>query len=176
MNAFNMPSIMIFKCYFLLPFICLALQQSSIQKKQFFATTVPGLEHVLYEEVRQLSDVTNIVKSSAGINYEGTIKTGLESLMWLRSALKVMEKLVEGTGLKTKDDLYSLCASVDWLNMISVSTTIKCDSIMGRDNPSTLTHSHFNALTIKNSIIDSFRNAQGKRPSVDIDDPGIALM
>ena len=146
--------------------------QSNSPRRSYFATTVPGLEEVLYEEICQLNDASNIVKGSSGISYEGTINTGLESLLWLRSSLKVMEKLVEGKDLKTKDDLYNLCASVDWLSMITVSNTIKCDAILGRDNPSTLTHSHFNSLTIKNAIIDSFRNAHGSRPSVDINDPG----
>lgn len=96
--------------------------------------------------------------------------------MWLRTSLRVMECLVEGKGLKTKDDLFSLCISVDWSEHLSLEGTLKCDAVLGRDNPTALSHTHFNSLTIKNAIVDQFRNQYGSRPNVNIDDPDLSLL
>lgn len=144
--------------------------------KNFFATTVPGLEHILLDEIKLLSHATNVQITSAGVSFQGNTQTGLEALLYSRSALKLMEKIHEGRGLKSKEDLYDLCYSVDWSTHIDIRNTIKCDSILGLNNPSTLSHSHFNALTMKNAIVDQFRSAHGRRPSVDVDDPGECSM
>jgi len=145
-------------------------------KKNFFATTVPGLEHILSNEISLLSHASNIQITSAGVSFQGTVLTGLEALMYSRTALKLMEKLQDGRGLKSKDDLYDLCSSVDWSQHIDVRNTIKCDSIMGLGNPATLSHSHFNALTMKNAIVDQFRTSLGQRPSVELNDPDVSLL
>lgn len=158
----------------------LALSANSVAsttlKKQFFATTVPGLEHILSDEISLLSDASNIQITSAGVSFQGTIQTGLEALLYSRTALKLMEKLQDGRGLKTKDDLYDLCSSIDWSQHIDIKNTIKCDAIMGLGNPTTLSHSHFNSLTMKNAIVDQFRTNLGQRPSVELDDPDVSLL
>jgi 23S rRNA G2445 N2-methylase RlmL len=148
----------------------------NFSKRTFFATTVPGLENLLHAEVLLLPQVSNVVVKSAGVEFSGSTLTGLEALMWLRTSLKLMEKLVGASGLKTREDLYSLCAKVNWEDLIDVTSTIKCDTILGQENPKDLTHTHFSSLTIKNAIVDRFRESLGKRPSVDTLIPDLSLL
>jgi 23S rRNA G2445 N2-methylase RlmL len=39
-----------------------------------------------------------------------------------------------------------------------------------------LSHSHFSSLTVKNAIVDQFRESSGVRPSVDLDIPDLPLL
>ena len=152
---------------FILLLICFRTSQSL----QFFASTVPGLEKNLFNEIKLLPSATQIEVQSSGVSFIGSEQTGLEALLWLRTPLKLMEKLAEKKGLESKDDLYDLCASVNWLDQLPVHATIKCDAVLGLDNPQSLTHTHFNSLTIKNAIVDQFRDRVGERPSVDTENP-----
>lgn len=163
-------SLLIFGLWFLV--LVLGISPGIDVKKQFFVTTVPGLEQILYDEINVLSHASNVQITSAGVSFQGTVQTGLEALLYSRTALKLMEKIGEGRGLKSKDDLYDLCSSIDWSQHIDIHNTIKCDSILGLNNPPTLSHSHFNALTMKNAVVDQFRTRVGQRPSVELDDPG----
>ena len=155
--------------------VLLLICQNSLSL-QFFASTVPGLEKTLLNEIKLLPDATQIEVQSSGVSFIGSERSGLEALMWLRTPLKLMERLAEAKGLQSKDDLYDLCASVNWLHELPVHATIKCDAVLGRDNPQSLTHTHFNSLTIKNAIVDQFRDRVGERPSVDTENPDMSIV
>ena len=143
---------------------------------KFFATTVPGLEAILYDEIKLLQGAENIHLKSSGVEFSGTVKTGLEALMWLRTPLKLMENLVDNVSVNSKEDLYDVCRRINWIDTIPSDGTIKCDCVMGLNNPPSLTHTHFNSLTIKNAIVDQFRDETGSRPSVHLDDPDLSLL
>lgn len=143
---------------------------------QFFASTVDGLEPILAKEITTLSEVTNVNVGKCGVSFRGSVRTGMEALLWLRTSLKLMELIVEGDNLETRDDLYGLCASVNWAGILTHENTLKCDNVLGQAIPRDLSHTHFNALTIKNAIIDQFRDKNSLRPSVNTEDPDLALM
>lgn len=143
---------------------------------QFFATTVDGLEKVLGREINTLSDVTDIHIGKCGVKFRGTIRTGMEALLWLRTSIKLMELIVEGDNLESRDDLYALCASVDWAGIVDHENTMKCDSVLGQSIPRDLSHTHFNSLTIKNAIVDQFRDRSAQRPNVDTENPDLSLL
>jgi putative N6-adenine-specific DNA methylase len=144
------------------------------KEKQFYATTVSGLENILASEIQQLSRARNIRVEKGGVFFTGDKQTALEGLLWLRTSLKLMEKVTEGTA-ETKDDLYSLCTSVDWTSMIDQDSTIKCDTTTGVTTAE-LSHTHFTSLTVKNAIVDQFRRQTGVRPSVDTKDPDLSVL
>ncbi|KAJ1394614.1 hypothetical protein B484DRAFT_272196 [Ochromonadaceae sp. CCMP2298] len=151
----------------------------SADKMDFYVTTVTGLEHVLAQEVRALPGATKVVEGKNSVTFKGTVETGVEALLWLRTSLKVMEKIAQCDYVSSKDVLYDWMYSIDWQQMIQPDQTLKCDTVLGLRNPPDLTHSHFTALTIKNAIADQFRNrggGQGARPSVDTENPDLPLL
>jgi 23S rRNA G2445 N2-methylase RlmL len=145
-------------------------------RRTFFASTVPGLENILSKEVKLLSDVSDIDIQKSGVEFRGSTVTGLEAVVWLRTSLRVMERVIEGRNVATKDDLYDLVSSVSWTDHIPVSASIKCDCVMGQSNPAALSHTHFNSLTVKNALVDQFRRWCGSRPSVDTENPDLSLL
>lgn len=148
------------------------------QKKiNFFATTPFGLERTLANEIRCLNGVENLNQGKGSVSFDGTISTGLEALLWLRTPLKLMERMSTNNNIKSKNALYDWIASHNWQNIIKPHQTLKCDTILGQDICSELNHSHFTSLTIKNAIVDQLRasNTEGLRPSVDTEDPDLPL-
>ena len=105
---------------------------------------------------------------------------GVEALLWLRSSLKLMEKVSQSSSqLNSREDLYSwILSCTSWNRMITPHQTLKVDTVLGQDNVPDLSHTHFTALTIKNAIVDQFRqgSADGLRPSVDLEDPDLPLL
>lgn len=142
---------------------------------QFYATTVDGLEKILSDEIRTLPDVYAVTICKCGVKYTGSVRTGLASLMQLRTALKIMECIGEQSNIVHKADLYDFASVLDWQAMMQLETTFKCSATVGRVSSNELSHSHFTALTIKNAVTDYFRASTGARPSIDIEDPDLPL-
>lgn len=148
---------------------------SSLQRS-FFVSTSHGLENVLAREVKSLPDVHDVKVGKAGVSFVGTTRSGLASLLWLRTGLKLMEKIGEGHSIRSKDALFSFIGSTDWAQYLSPDQTFKCDATIGQQVHSDISHSHFTALTIKNAIVDQLRARLGKRPDVNLEDPSLSLM
>ncbi len=82
--------------------LCLGISKSSQFSAtnpnllSFYPTTVEGLEHVLTQEIRQLVgvDINSIQQGKCGVKFKGSHRTGMESIMHLRTSLKVMEQMV----------------------------------------------------------------------------------
>jgi 23S rRNA (guanine2445-N2)-methyltransferase / 23S rRNA (guanine2069-N7)-methyltransferase len=151
--------------------------------RSFFVTTVPGLESVLLNEIKQLGinfnlGITNLQKGRAGVHFDtDNERAPIELTLWLRSSLKLMEKLVSGKNIIRKRDLYDLVDSFDWTKVIDDKHTIKCDCIIGDNISNELNNSHFTSLTVKNCIVDQIREKNGgTRPSVSVDDPDLVAL
>lgn len=149
------------------------------QQLEFSATTIPGMEAVLAQEVEQLKDVSSVSISNNRVDFVGTERTGFEALLWLRTSLKLFEKLADSQkdhSIRNPADLYDLVSGLDWTRMIDPTEhTIKCDFSLGHNNPPDLTHSHYSALTMKNAIVDKFRNKLKIRPSIDTENPTLVV-
>jgi putative N6-adenine-specific DNA methylase len=152
----------------------LASSKPKIEQKNFYATTVSGLENILAKEISTLKGAGNIRVESGGVFFTGESHTALEGLLWLRTPLRLMEMVIEGRA-ETKSNLYALCSSVDWTSMIDQDSTIKCDTTTGVTTAE-LSHTHFTSLTVKNAIVDQFRSKTGSRPSVDTNDPDLNIL
>jgi 23S rRNA G2445 N2-methylase RlmL len=167
-----------------------SLQQSRLQQaseRSFHVTTIEGFEKQLADEIRsKVEDAVYIKLQKRGVSFTGTARSGFQAILWLRTALKCMEKIEnpiaqkdESMSISTKDDLYDYIKQFNWLSMIHFKQTLKCDTIFGSSNSETLTHSHFTSLTVKNAIIDQFRDyyhVDNKRPSIDLVDPDLPLL
>lgn len=144
-------------------------------RRIFFASTVAGLEDILFKELLSIDGVLSLKRKKCGVEFIGDDKVGFESLMWLRTPLKLMELIKTQNAVIERNDLYDMCQSIDWSKYLSFSSTFKCDTVLGQSVGKDLSHSHYTSLTVKNSIVDQFRNNVGSRPNVDIDNPDVSL-
>lgn len=166
--------ILIFRLYSILLGVS-ALQPIS-HRRHFFATTVSGQEKILQSEIAKLTDVSNVCGGKCSISFEGTLQTGLEALLWLRSSLKVMELMTSHERIDGKLSLSTWLKSVKWDEFMNNKQTLKCDTVLGQNVPSELNHNHFTSLTLKNSVVDHFREATCERPSVNTENPDVPLL
>lgn len=145
--------------------------------RNFLATCSPGLAKPLQREILTLRSVGDVKISSGGVEFSGTSYSGLDALMWLRSPLRLMECISISTEpINSRDSLYAFANRIQWESMIDpLLHSIKCDCVIGDRVASDLCHSHFSALTIKNAIVDRFRNLRSTRPSVNLGKPTLPL-
>lgn len=146
------------------------------QPRNFFASTVKGLENVLARELLDIPDVSNIKTEKAGVSFTGSVVSGLSCLLWLRTSLKLMEKIEDGQSINSKTAIKKFIGDIDWCQFLSIDQSLKCDCILGQNVVRELQHSHYTSLTIKNAIVDQFRTKFGRRPNVDIANPDLSLL
>jgi putative N6-adenine-specific DNA methylase len=137
------------------------------------------------KEIKQIGtsldlDIVNVQKGRAGVHFDSNNDKGeaMAMTLWLRSSLKVMEKVTSSKNIFRKKDLYNMITSFDWTKVIDSKHTIKCDCIIGDSISDELNNSHFTALTVKNAIVDQIRDvdANGARPDVSVDNPDLVAL
>lgn len=160
------------------PLVFIFAVKARKQSKSFFVTTVPGMEKILANEIKELTGAASIQAGKNSVSFQGDVKTGLEAILWLRSPLRVMEKIAENKRITSKDKLYSWIRGISWSNVITTDQTLKCDTILGSSNCPELSHTHFTSLTVKNAVKDHFKDLSenGARPDVDLDNPDLPLL
>jgi putative N6-adenine-specific DNA methylase len=161
----------------------------------YFATCIPGLHEVLANELISFGASNVETQGSSGVSFEGSPKVGLKTILWCRTAHKVMELIASSSdggydyendyseGIRTSNDLYQFTKSAihtpsllgngsGGLLTLSVSTTYTSKV------PKELCHSHYTALTVKNSLVDAVRELRddGERPDVDVNDADVPLV
>ena len=154
----------------------------------------------------KLSDfdgITDVKQSgNAAVTFEATREGSLYALCWLRSAHRLLELVAAteesnnmGGGrfnsdnidrdalLYTKDDLFNFVQhSVNAKDLLGDGKggllTLSVKTILNnpRQLPKDLSHSHYTALSIKNSLCDVVRDMRGDRPDVDVDNPDLPLV
>ena len=178
---------------------------SSPTRATYLATCGPGLAHVLQRELEDMrmkinhpDDIIDIdLSGKAAVTFEATREASLYALCWLRSAHQLLE-LVATTGqsasegsydvdrnslLYTRHDVHDFvrdCVNVKELlgdgkgGMLTVSVKAILNS--PQKLPKDLSHSHYTALTIKNSLCDVVRDMRGDRPNVELENPDVPLV
>ena len=174
--------------------------QSDRPFKQYFATCVPGLENVLASELTELGASNVETSGNAGVSFTNspsdTFDIGLRSLLWLRTAHRVMELITSTmpTGLDQYDN-GEQCYVYDSDELYNfVRSTVHVQSLLGNGRgglltlnvratangrlPKELCHSHYSSLTVKNALVDAVRDLRddGTRPDVDLDDADVPLV
>ena len=179
--------------------------EASVQKhdrpfKQYFATCVPGLENVLASELTALGASNVETSGNAGVSFTNsptdTFDIGLRSLLWLRTAHRVMELISSTmpTGLDQYDN-GEQCYVYDSTELYNfIRSTVHVQSLLGNGRgglltlnvratangrlPKELCHTHYTSLQVKNALVDAVRDLRddGTRPDVDLDDADVPLV
>jgi len=136
---------------------------------RYFAPCARGLEGVLAAELRgPFIGAAVVEEGSAGVSFDGPDGVHLRAALESRTANRVHEVLGFYRGVRHADDLYAAARDVDWRRHLEPDATLRVETTLGARVPQGLDHSHFSSLTLKNAIVDGFResNRLGARPSV----------
>ena len=136
----------------------------------FLALTSPGIEVLLADEIKNLGG-EQVVQKPEGVYFSASIELGYKISLWTRLATRVMLKLGEGEALN-KDQLFKAASSINWLEHFDSETTFAIDFVGYSEE---IRNSQFGGLTIKDAIVDQFREQGFERPNVDKKSPQISF-
>jgi putative N6-adenine-specific DNA methylase len=136
----------------------------------YFATCARGLEPVLAEELAGLK-ASDVQPGRGGVAFAGGRALLYEANLWLRTAIRVLQPALKAP-VQTPDELYEAVWTIDWQQYLTPDHTLAVDCNV-RD--SAITHSQYAAQRTKDAICDQFLAKQGRRPSVDLQDPMLQL-
>jgi putative N6-adenine-specific DNA methylase len=134
------------------------------------ATCTRGLEDVLRGELLALGH-----EEAAGgrgvVSFRGGLDEVYRANLWLRTAMRVLRQLAEGPAAD-RDSLYRLARAVAWDGLMKPGQTLAVEPA-GRTEAFRSTA--FAALTVKDAVVDSLREAWGFRPDVERSDPDLRV-
>ncbi|HMA88282.1 MAG TPA: THUMP domain-containing protein [Burkholderiales bacterium] len=135
---------------------------SSRSEEQFFAPCPRGLEALLATELTGLG--ARAARALAGgVAIAGDWALCYRANLWSRIASRVLWKLAEFP-YASEDDVYRAVRALDWAALFPVECTLRVYVTAQR---SPLKSLEFITLRIKDAVCDSFRDASGRRPSVE---------
>jgi 23S rRNA (guanine2445-N2)-methyltransferase / 23S rRNA (guanine2069-N7)-methyltransferase len=141
-----------------------------IPMQQFLALTSPGIEILLAQELKDLK-AEQVVQKPEGVYFTTTIEHAYYICLHLRLATRVLLRLAEGDA-ENKEQLYAAAKSVPWSQVFDADKTFAIDFVGTSDE---IRNSQFGALTVKDAVVDHFREQQQDRPSVDKSTPQISF-
>ena len=149
----------------------------------YVATCIPGLSGILAQELTDLGCRQVEVTGQSAARFTADSKTALTTILYSRTAHKIMECLCQGDGLQDRSDLAAFIQ--DHVNVkdllgdgqgglltVSVSVLLNNPTHIPKD----INHSHYSALCIKNALCDVVRDLRGDRPDVDLEDTDVPLV
>jgi 23S rRNA (guanine2445-N2)-methyltransferase len=137
---------------------------------KLIAKTLYGLEGVLSDELISLG-VENVQPVNRAVVFEGDQYLLYKTNYCLRTAMSVLVQIVEFR-IRSSDDLYKNCLRVNWKEYLDPEHTF---SVIPVVNSQIFRHTGYAGLILKDAIADWFRKREGKRPSVDTNDPDIVF-
>lgn len=137
---------------------------------QFLALTSPGIEVLLFEEVKKLGG-ESVVQKPEGVYFSASLEVGYHICLWTRLSSRVLLKLGEGDA-NNKDELFKAASLINWSEVFSNKQTFSIDFVGQSEE---IRNTQFGGLTIKDAIVDHFRDNDLDRPSVQKSDPDISF-
>lgn len=150
---------------------------SKLRLSTYWVTCADGLETLLQEELEGLG-VQHIERFPGRLVFQGTLENAYRICMWSRLASRVLTPIhthdLEFThdARDVAEELYEGAMNFDWSLIFAPQSTFAIRLHLERD---IRVNSQFATLRVKDGVVDSFMEAVGKRPSVDIKQPEITL-
>jgi len=134
----------------------------------FTVKTFAGLEDALATELKELgADDVEIIKR--GATFRGDVELMYKINYMSRLAVRVL-KPIGVFEVKDEEQLYEKVRKINWMDVFKLNQTFSVDANLFH---SEMDHSHYAALKTKDAIVDQFRDATGKRPWVNVENPDI---
>ncbi|HZK97543.1 MAG TPA: THUMP domain-containing protein [Prolixibacteraceae bacterium] len=141
-----------------------------MSKFKLVAKTLAGLENVLADEIRALGGESVLVERRA-VSFVGDQEMMYKANFHLRTAIKILKPIAEFE-VTNRDELYDHAKEIPWTNYLALGKSFAIDATVQSEM---FVNSMFASLRVKDAIADQFREATGKRPSVNSDDPDIRI-
>lgn len=135
-----------------------------------FVTTAKHLESLLAEELKQLG-IEQARETRGGVRFQGSLAEAYRICLWSRVANRVLLELADFPA-DSPEALYQGIQTIDWQLHFGADNTFATRFHTSQSN---ITHSHYGALKVKDAIVDQFREREGKRPSVDTEQPDVRI-
>ena len=136
----------------------------------YYASAPKGVGDLLVAELDGLG-ARAVRPLGTGASFDGSLEVGYRACLWSRLASRILLRLTEFSA-PTADALYAGVQSIDWDDHLDPAGTMAVEFVgSGRQ----IRNSHFGALKVKDAIVDQFRAAQGRRPSIDLDRPHLRV-
>lgn len=138
---------------------------------KFIAFTSKGLTDILETELRDFN-FKNVKKQASSVSFECSWSQCYFAHLALRTATRIAFPIRDFKAYKP-DELYHLVQKIDFSKYFDPNQSFKIDLSATQDS---IAESHFLAFTIKDAIVDQFRDKFNKRPNVDTQNPDFKLL
>lgn len=136
----------------------------------FFISCPRNLEALLAEELKEMG-VEEVKVRPLGVEASLSREEVYRVVYGSRLASRVLRPLATFT-CQDPDELYSNAIKFNWAKILKPDQTLKVTASV---SDSSITHSHYAALKLKDAIVDHLREKTGERPSIDRDTPDVRL-
>jgi 23S rRNA (guanine2445-N2)-methyltransferase / 23S rRNA (guanine2069-N7)-methyltransferase len=136
----------------------------------FFVSAAAATADVLAAELVALG-AADPREVRGGVYCSGTLETAYRACLWSRVGLRVLWPVA---AFEAPDEaaLYRGVRGVDWSQHLAADGTLLVDFT---SHEGAITHARFGAQRVKDAIVDQFREATGRRPSVDAEAPDLRV-
>src|SRR5512133_3803571 len=138
--------------------------------EDFFATCPRGIEQLLVEDL-VAAGAADARAVPGGASFRGSWEACYRANLESRIATRVLWKIRHGA-YANEEDIYRLASRCDWPALFGVDNTLRVYVTAQR---SPLKSLEFVTLRVKDAICDRFREATGRRPSVDTRNPDVRV-
>lgn len=135
---------------------------------RYFAQVAGGMEDHGAAELADLG-ASDVATAYRGCYFDGDPATLYRVNYCARLLTRVLAPLTS-FGCHSPDYLYRTLRDVAWTDFLSVDDTF---AVFANVSNSKIRHSKYAALRVKDAIVDSFRDATGRRPSIDTRQPSV---
>jgi putative N6-adenine-specific DNA methylase len=143
---------------------------SSSRSEAYFASCPRGLEALLVRELGALG-IADAAAVAGGVSFSGGWDACYRANLWSRVASRILWRVAE-FDYRSEDDVYGAAKAVDWPKYFAVERTLRVN-VTAQKSP--LRSLEFTTLRIKDAVCDRFRDAFGKRPSVERANPDVRV-
>lgn len=133
---------------------------------EFYASCPEGFEAALADELRGMG-LRQVRPLKGRVAFAGSPADAERACLWSRLASRIFVVLGR-FACADAEDLYEATRSIAWERILRAGATI---AVTARGTNDELRNSHFAALRVKDALCDRMLEVEGRRPSVDTDDP-----
>ena len=132
-----------------------------------------GFETLLFHEVRRVlqNQEARITRRYGGVEISGSIECAYRLCLYSRLANRVFCRL---STFRANDDesVYRAIYDIDWSEHFNQHNSLAVSATLSR---SSLDHTHYVSLKVKDAIVDQFRERTGSRPGVEKKQPDFRI-
>ncbi len=137
---------------------------------QMIAKTFQGLEEVLANELTQLG-ASDIKPGRRMVSFSGDKEMLYRANFSLRTAVRILVPIHEFTA-ENSDQVYEEIKSLDWSKYLTPKKSFAIDAVVFSEK---FRHSKFLSYRVKDAIVDYFRDQDGDRPSIRLNNPDLYI-